>query len=31
MGDVFYESVGPRADAAIEAWEQQTETERGEG
>ncbi|MDH3052278.1 hypothetical protein QEN42_20820 [Gordonia alkanivorans] len=31
MGDVFYDSVGPRADVAIEAWKRQTETERGEG
>ncbi|ROZ87996.1 hypothetical protein [Gordonia sp. OPL2] len=29
MGDVFYDSVGPRADAAIEAWKQQTKNERG--
>ena len=31
MGDVFYDSIGPRADVAIEAWKRQTETERGEG
>ncbi|MGC4932199.1 hypothetical protein ACLQ3C_00735 [Gordonia sp. DT30] len=30
MGDVFYDSVGPRADAAIEAWKKQTESERGD-
>ncbi len=28
MGDVFYDSVGSRADAAIDAWKQQTEDER---
>lgn len=30
MGDVFYDSVGPRADAAVEAWLMQTKDERGE-
>ena len=30
MGDVFYDSVGPRADVAIEAWKKQTEADRGE-
>ena len=28
MGDVFYDSVGPRADAAVEAWKQQTEHQK---
>lgn len=27
MGDVFYDSVGTRADAAIDAWKHQTQTE----
>jgi hypothetical protein len=30
MGDVFYESVGPRADAAVQAWLMQTKDERGD-
>lgn len=30
MGDVFYDSVGPRADAAVQAWLMQTKDERGE-
>ena len=29
MGDVFYGSVGPRADAAIDAWKTQTNYEKG--
>ena len=28
MGDVFYDSVGTRADAAIDSWKMQTENER---
>ncbi|ETD30846.1 MULTISPECIES: hypothetical protein [Williamsia] len=27
MGDVFYDSVGPRADAAVQAWLMQTKDE----
>ena len=30
MGDVFYDSVGPRADAAIEAWKRQAGGEKGD-
>ena len=30
MGDVFYDSVGTRADAAVQAWLMQTKNERGE-
>ena len=30
MGDVFYDSVGTRADAAVQAWLMQTKDERGE-
>ncbi|CAN3131915.1 hypothetical protein ACNUDN_29250 [Mycobacterium sp. smrl_JER01] len=28
MGDVFYDSVGTRADAAIDSWKMQTDRER---
>jgi hypothetical protein len=30
MGDVFYNSVGPRADVAIRSYLQHTSTERGD-
>jgi hypothetical protein len=30
MGDVFYNSVGPRADVAIRSYLQRTEMERGD-
>ncbi|WP_099020936.1 hypothetical protein [Mycolicibacterium palauense] len=30
MGDVFYDSVGTRADAAIDSWKMQTAKERPE-
>jgi hypothetical protein len=29
MGDVFYSSVGPRADAAIDSWINQTRNQKG--